>query len=135
MHIPLKTWLRIRQLQQEAIGAADALTGGLLAEADARRVAGDDEGRKLLMRLALRAEEASRDAARFDVTPQGEWMGGPTEGPGSEKTRTKLREPNAAPLPHRHFTQAELDEAVAASLLPADHGYSGDAPPAPRATS
>lgn len=122
MKIQLKEWLRISQLQKEAREAAERLENESLALA-LQYEPGPE--RELLLELARHIETADESLAAMSTWPQSEWMGGPTEGKGSERTKTYLREPCCVGLDRRYFSAKEVEEAREAGVLRSGRDVTG----------
>ena len=133
MNITLRDWLEINQcmtVAREALADLDhKLALAVLAYPAAGGHAAEGE---LLRKMLADVESAAAALGKYDTHPRSEWPGGPSTGP--DALPTLLNEPRAVPAhggqAARHFTQAEIDAAVAAGLLRGHYG--GPAGPAPR---
>lgn len=126
MKITLSEWLELDKLRKEAMAAVEALStkAGLLGIDYGKRSLTAESA--LLASMMTAADDAKFGLSRFDCQPQSEWMGGPTEGRGSENTKTYLREPHAAgTLGRRYFTAGEVTDARAVGLLTAGLDVTG----------
>jgi hypothetical protein len=114
MKITLAQWLEIDNKRHAAKAALRDLE--LTMCKMALGFAADEPERLFLLDLAQRL---CPEIVVSDTCPQSEWMGGPTEGPGSEHTKTYMREPYVASLgsARRYFTAVEVQEAKDAGLL------------------
>lgn len=116
MTVTLSEWLRLDALRKQALkalGEFDTLVFQLW-----RHYSPDEPEYALMCRLHGEILSAG-DSLTIDTTVQSEWMGGSTEGPGSENTKTYLREPHSAGRGscRRYFTAREVDDARRAGLL------------------
>jgi hypothetical protein len=125
MKLTLLQWITLRRLQHEAAIALEALENECLrlCTQEFKKLPADSPEVSLLKRLRKAGQAAEECLYPFNLEPQGEWMGGPTSGPGSENTKTYLREPHAAGLgsARRYFTKAEIAKVKNLGLLQGDY--------------